>query len=267
MLRRHRESCFIKFQHVEVMGSMKMASHSVFWGIPILRSRNFMIWLSSDVAICHKYSACQVKPFWMNFCLSKLRDPWWHLAGAMIKKPHFHNTRLEKIALALTYKIPFLPILDHFLSHLSITTLNPRSFPIYRCNNPKKSRKLSQGSGPQCSLPPCILGCKGDQLWNPLMRSKGLSSAMLVPKIKEEIFCKLKVAVKELTSLQKYRNCKVWERWKRLLLWGGCLLICRRRAAKSDQTESTSSYTATTPTLVSLYLFSETDKWRKISWH
>ena len=115
--------------------------------------------------------------------------------------------------------------------------------------------------------PPCILGCKGDQLWNPLMRSKGLSSAMLVPKIKEEIFCKLKAVVKEFWSLQKSRNCKVWERWKRLFLWGGCLLICRRRAAKSDQTESTSSYTATTPTLVSLYLFSETDKWRKISWH
>ena len=68
------------------------------------------------------------------------------------------------------------------------------------------------------------------------MRSKGLSSAMLVPKIKEEIFCKLKVAVKELRSLQNSRNCKVWERWKRLLLWGGCPLICRRRAALQSQT-------------------------------
>ena len=68
----------------------------------------------------------------------------------MIKKPHFYYTRLEKIALTLTHKIPFLPILDHFLSHLNTTTLNPRPFPIYRCNNPKKFKKLSQGSGPQC---------------------------------------------------------------------------------------------------------------------
>ena len=144
-----------------------------------------MIWLSSDVAICHKYSACQVKPFWMNFCLSKLRDPWWNLAGAMIKKPHFHNTRLEKIALALTHKIPFLPILDHFLSHLSITTLNPRSFPIYRCNNPKKSRKLSQGhtvlaikkkfrqtKATLTSLPQ-ILPCKNHSFWKKLIVPTG----------------------------------------------------------------------------------------------
>ena len=70
----------------------------------------------------------------------------------MIKKPHFYYTRLEKIALTLTHKIPFLPILDHILSHLDTTTLNPRRFPTYRCNNPKKFKKLSQGSGPQCPV-------------------------------------------------------------------------------------------------------------------
>ena len=47
------------------------------------------------------------------------------------------------------------------------------------------------------------------------MRSKGLSSAMLVPKIKEEIFCKLKAVVKELRSLQKSRNLLMFEKGER----------------------------------------------------
>ena len=121
-------------------------------GILILRFRNFNRWLSFDDTKWHRWSVCQMKPFWMNFHVSKLRDPRWHPTEAMIKKPHFYYTRLEKIALTLTHKIPFLPILGHFLSHLTTTISNPRPFPISRCNNPKKLKKLSQGSGPQCTI-------------------------------------------------------------------------------------------------------------------
>ena len=119
-------------------------------GILILRSRNFNRWLSFDDTKWHRWSACQMKPFWLFFHVSTLGDPRWHPTEAMIKKPHFYYTRLEKNALTLTHKIPFLPILDHILSHLDTTTLNPRRFPTYRCNNPKKFKKLSLGSRPQC---------------------------------------------------------------------------------------------------------------------
>ena len=123
-----------------------------FRGYLILRSRNFNRWLSFDDTKWHRWSACQMKPFWMFFHVSTLRDPWWHLEKVICEKPHFHYTWLEKIALALTHKIPFLSILGNFLSHLTTTISNPRRFPISRCNNPKNLKKLSQRSGPQCIL-------------------------------------------------------------------------------------------------------------------
>ena len=44
-----------------------------------------------------------------------------------------------------THKIPFLPISDCFLSHLTTSTLNTRSFPIHKCNNSRKPKKTFPG--------------------------------------------------------------------------------------------------------------------------
>ena len=126
-----------------------------------------------------------MKPFWMFFHVSTLGDPCWHLEKVICEKPHFHYTRLEKIALALTHKIPFLPILGHFLSHLTTTISNPRCFPISRCNNPKNLKKLSQRSGPQCSVTTLTTTTQ-----NPFHRFKVQVMSLAEPYIQERLlFC------------------------------------------------------------------------------